>query len=226
MAFISAGLAHDVGHELATVSFLAAAVRKDPALGADNRRRLELIEREVALVQELVTHGTGAVGAAEDVSLNQLVAYLVEPLALVGATTVVAAPGPEVRLTVDRHALWRLLGNLVGNAVRAAGPVGRVWLTVADDPVPRVEVHDDGPGPTLGPPGRHGIGLAVARSLAACCGADLTLAPDPAGGTVATLRFGSRPTSPSPASALVPASRSEQPGERRAERPGRPAVDA
>lgn len=197
MAFISAGLAHDVGHELATVSYLAAVVRGDPALGADSRRRLELIEKEVARVQELVAVGAGPDAAAEEVALNRLVADLVEPLALAGPTTVVVAPGPEIRLTVDRHALWRLLGNLVGNAVRAAGPSGRVRVAVGADPVPCVEVHDDGPGPSAGPPGAHGLGLATSRRLARRCGAVLTLRPAPDGGTVACVRFEPRPSEPS-----------------------------
>lgn len=202
VAFISAGLAHDVGHELATVAYLAAVVRSDPALGRDNRRRLELIEQEVARVQELVAVGSHT--APEEVALNPLVADLVEPLALAAPTAVTAALGPEIRLTVDRHALWRLLGNLVGNAVRAAGPSGRVRVAVVADPVPGIEVHDDGPGPCTGPPGSHGLGLRTSRQLARRCGAVLSLRPGPQGGTVARVRFEPRPSATAPPTRSAP----------------------
>ena len=54
METLSPALAHDIGHELATISFLVSAVRADPALHADSHRRLRLIEREVERLQELV----------------------------------------------------------------------------------------------------------------------------------------------------------------------------
>jgi signal transduction histidine kinase len=169
-------------------------VRSDPALQPDNLRRLELIERELARVQELVALGVGPDEAPEEVSLGRMAAEVVEPFDLAGTTSVIAQVDAEVRLTVDALALWRLLGNLVGNAVRAAGPGGRVSVHVRDDGGARIEVHDDGPGMTAGPPGRAGLGLPTSRRLARRCGAALTFAPRPGGGTVAGVRF--RPRTP------------------------------
>jgi signal transduction histidine kinase len=197
--YLSAGLAHDIGHDLATVSCLTAAVRRDPALHPDNRRRLELIEREVARLQEMVGGREDDVAdALEEVSLPALVGEVVEPFALISSTALSTQPVADVRLTLDVHAMWRLLANLVGNAVRAAGPHGRVQVTVRADPRPQIEVRDDGPGPTAGPPGRAGLGLPTSRALAARCGADLSVSAAPEGGTVARVCFGASRSVPAP----------------------------
>jgi signal transduction histidine kinase len=188
---IGAALAHDIGHELALVSYLVSTVRRDPAIRPDNRRRLEVVDREVARLQELI--GLGAEDTTEaPVSLSAVVADVVDPLALSGPTTVVTTSTDDVRVRVDGRALWRLLANLVGNAVRAAGPGGTVRVRVLDRPWPAVEVHDDGPGPDAGPAGHRGLGLAIATDLAARCGADLSLAPAEGGGAVARVAFGAR----------------------------------
>jgi two-component sensor histidine kinase len=63
-------------------------------------------------------------------------------------------------------------------------------LEIVDAPAPAVEVRDDGPGPGRGPGGSEGCGLEIVRSLAAECGAGLTLAPRPGGGTTARVEFG------------------------------------
>jgi signal transduction histidine kinase len=91
-------------------------------------------------------------------------------------------------------ALWRLLANLVGNAVRAAGPDGQVRLGVHGDPVPHIDVHDTGPGFGLGPPGEAGLGLSTSRLLAGRCGAVLAIESPPAGGTLVRVRFTRRGT--------------------------------
>ncbi len=188
METVSAALAHDIGHELATIAFLVSAVRADPALRADNHRRLCLIEREVERLQELVGLRTEEIPEPE-VSLTRLLAEVAGPLALRGPAAVVTSPSPDVRLPVDARSLWRLLSNLVHNAVRAAGPAGTVRLLVRQGPPPCIEIHDDGPGFGAGPAGHRGIGLATAGRLAARCGATLTFGAADGGGTVAQISF-------------------------------------
>ncbi len=195
METVSASLAHDIGHELATLSCLVSAVRADPAVRGASHRRLGLIEREVERLQELV--GLRTEEAADlEVSLPGLVAEVVEPLALSGPTAVITHPSPDVRRRVDARSLWRLLSNLVNNAVRAAGPEGTVRLLVLEGPPPVIEVHDDGPGFGSGPSGHRGLGLETSRTLAARCGAVLGFAAADGGGTVARISF--RTASPAP----------------------------
>lgn len=188
MEMVSAALAHDIGHELATVSCLISAVRADPALHADSHRRLTLIEREVERLQELVGLRSGDVGDPE-VSLLDLIADVADPLALRGPAAVVTETSPDVRVYVDDRALWRLLSNLVHNAVRAAGRDGTVRLVVRAGPPPVIEVRDDGPGLGAGPAGHRGLGLQTSHALAARCGAELTLGAAEGGGTVARISF-------------------------------------
>jgi signal transduction histidine kinase len=189
MEMVSAALAHDIGHELATLSYLVSAVRADPALRADSQRHLRLIEREVERLQELV--GLGGDDAEEpDVSLAGLLAEVADPLAVRGPATVVTDPSPDVRLPVDARLLWRLVSNLTHNAVRAAGPGGTVRLLVRSGPPPVIEIHDDGPGFGAGPAGHRGLGLPICRALAARCGSTVTFGPAVGGGTVARICFG------------------------------------
>jgi len=203
MRSISADLAHDIGHDLATVSCLLAVVRRATTLEPDHRRRLELVEREVIRVQTLVGMGCGT--GTESVALRDVVAEVVEPVAMSTATELIVDPVADVRLTVDADSLWRLVANLVGNAVRAAGPDGRVQVGIRrgahGEPEPCIEVTDDGPGLGSGPPGAAGLGLPTSRELAARCGAELELTSPPSGGTVACIRFtdpahGTAPTAP------------------------------
>jgi signal transduction histidine kinase len=194
METVSAALAHDIGHELATLSCLVSAVRADPALStlhADSHRRLGLIEREVERLQELVGLRSGTPDDTDDtdVSLRGLVAEVADPLALRGPATVLTDPSPDVRLPVDGRLLWRLLANLAQNAVRAAGPGGTVRFRIHAGPPPVVEIHDDGPGFGAGPSGHAGLGLPTAHHLAARCGAVVTFGPAAGGGTVATIHF-------------------------------------
>src|SRR5260370_10241114 len=50
------GLLHDLGHELTTLSYLAQAVRGDPALPSGSRARMELVSLEVSRLTDIVTH--------------------------------------------------------------------------------------------------------------------------------------------------------------------------
>jgi signal transduction histidine kinase len=72
-----------------------------------------------------------------------------------------------------------VITNLVDNAVRAAGPTGRVRLgvhparSVGQDVV--IDVVDDGPGFPFGPPGSSLRGLELVNRLLTACGGRLEL---------------------------------------------------
>jgi signal transduction histidine kinase len=128
-------------------------------------------------------------------------------------TTAISAPGvsvdicvpPGVTITGGPDELSRMFRNLADNAVRYAR--GRVLITAeATDPL-TVEVIDDGPGipasermrvfdrfvrldPSRGHAGgSSGLGLAIAREIAAAHGATIVLDEAEGGGTRAVVTF-------------------------------------
>lgn len=114
----------------------------------------------------------------------------------VRATLVWDAPQP-VMLTAPPGAVAVIFGNLLRNALRAAGS-GSVRIRVRED---AVELHDDGPGvpadelPQVFEPGFRGrdggsgMGLYIARVLAQRFGWQLSLDNHPQGGAVARWRL-------------------------------------
>jgi signal transduction histidine kinase len=89
------------------------------------------------------------------------------------------APERDGILMADAGQLGQVFMNVIGNAVEAAGPGGRVSVALAAMPrAARIEVRDSGPGPSpelaerlfepfvTGKPDGVGLGLAVARQAA------------------------------------------------------------
>lgn len=112
---------------------------------------------------------------------------------------------PGVRAELDRRRLDVIVANLVGNALRhGAPPVTVTLFATADDLT--VEVADHGPGLTKAT-ARHvfdrfykadnartrsegsGLGMAIAQENAHLHGGAITVADNPAGGAVFTLRL-------------------------------------
>jgi len=139
-----------------------------------------------------------------------------------------AGRAPQVR--ADAALLWRVLGNLLDNAVRYTEG-GGVMLAVrrarlADGrPAWRLEVRDSGPGIAVhqreavfeefyrahdphraGGEQGHGLGLAVARRMARLMGTEVRLhsAAGCGAGAVFSLTLEALPDAPSPAPAYAP----------------------
>lgn len=121
--------------------------------------------------------------------------------------------GPESAIMVngDAHLLHELIGNLIDNAIRYSGRSATVTLTLDIDPV-RIAIDDDGPGilederalvmerfyrgAASDTAGGCGLGLPIAREIAARHGAKLAIASGSSGrGTrlVVTFPSGSPP---------------------------------
>ena len=180
------GLLHDLGHGLATVSYLADDMRTDPALSGTARHRLELMGRDLARLLDLVA---GDPAPPEPVDVRVLLGQVAAARDC-GSPVLALRPGEPVMLCTDPTLLWRMVSNLVDNAVRAAGPGGVVELAAADDAgAVRLEITDDGPGIGGGPAGTASMGLGIVTGLARACGGELHL--DAAGprGTCARLVF-------------------------------------
>ncbi len=166
------GLLHDVGHGLATLSYLADGLREDPQVPGGARYRLELMAEELVRLRELLD--LRAEPAAERVAVRDLLERLAAVTALSTGVAVEVLPGEDAVLRTDRTLLWRMVRNLLDNAVRAAGQRGRVQIALerdADEVV--IDVVDDGPGFGAGPAGSASLGLRVVRGLAEECGASV-----------------------------------------------------
>lgn len=111
--------------------------------------------------------------------------------------TLVMTPGPPVEALLDPGRIAQVLVNLLGNALRACDPGGRVSVTArtGDSPAPHVEitVQDDGVGIAAhdltriftrfervehpgrpAPAGGSGIGLTIARGITRAHGGNIT----------------------------------------------------
>lgn len=165
------------------------------AASADIREMDELIDASLAVMRE---QSGGAVGVLD---LAAMLQSLVDDLAEQGQPVDVAADLPAARVRAHPASLRRIVGNLVGNALRY-GQRAHLGLAVVAGGV-ALHVDDEGPGippellehvfqpwvrlPGERQPGGSGLGLAIARDLAQREGGTLTLANRPEGGLRATL---------------------------------------
>ncbi len=172
------GLLHDVGHGLATVVLLMEAARGAAPPGSDERL-LRMAETETARLLATVHRGLhGGAGVPEEgVAIRDVLERIVELANCSRSTSVVMTAGSDVAASVDAIALWRIVGNLVDNAVRAAGPSGHVEVALSEAPGggALIEVIDDGPGFRSGPPGVARTGLDVVGRLLAAGGGHLEI---------------------------------------------------
>lgn len=170
------GLLHDVGHGLATLSYLAEGMREDPTLSGCLQQRLDLMNQELARLLELVDLKSRE-PVPEVFDARVLLERLRSVTASSTAVRVTLRAGPAVTLRTDRTLLWRMVSNLVDNAVRAAGPAGSVEIAVERDDrgETTIEVADDGPGFGNGPGGSASLGLGLVSGLAGMCGASLRI---------------------------------------------------
>ncbi len=116
------------------------------------------------------------VPAVAEVGLRSLAGQVTKLARIAHEGSVILEPGPEVTVEASPALLWRVLTNVVDNAARAAGPYGRVGVTVsAVDDQAAVDVIDDGPGFGQGPPGAASLGLGVVTTLLESCGGALEI---------------------------------------------------
>lgn len=168
------GLLHDVGHGLATVALLLEAARGGAAPTFGNRL-LDLVEAETDRLLSTIHTGLRTAGSTEAVAVRPVLEQIVELAGHTRATAVMLDPGADVVLPLGPVLLWRVVTNVVGNAVRAAGPDGhvRIALTRQDNGTVHVDVLDDGPGfahaPSASPGPGTGLGV-VTRPLSSCGG--------------------------------------------------------
>jgi signal transduction histidine kinase len=94
------------------------------------------------------------------------------------------------RVAAHPVVVLRILTNLMDNACRAAGPGGRVRLTVrAGGDRATLVVADSGRGFGRGEPGRASLGLDIVAAMARRGGGSVEMGTSDLGGTAATVTF-------------------------------------
>lgn len=187
------GLLHDLGHDLFTLSCLTRTVLDDREIAEGTRRRVSLIGQEISRLMELVHTAGDLPPVRHEVDVRALLTGIAAAAGECEPATVRVVPGDRIMVRTDEQALWRMVANLVGNAVRAVAADGIVELSVTEgDGVVAVEVSDDGTGlvgSTTGPKGWLSLGLAIVAGLADREGATLLMAPRIPCGTRIRLEF-------------------------------------
>lgn len=202
----------DAAHELRTpiAGVQAAAetlLHHDDQLDRQERQHLQALlvreaERAGALISDLLAAARLDAGIDLDlapVSLRTLAHTEIDRVRLLHPEATVTMSGPEVVARADAAKVSSILRNVIDNAMRAAGPQGKVHVVIREqDHFAIAEVWDSGPGV---PPsereriferlvrldhdrakdtGGSGLGLAIARGYARAHGGDLSC-EDPRG---------------------------------------------
>ncbi|MGH3188240.1 MAG: sensor histidine kinase [Streptosporangiaceae bacterium] len=161
---------------VAAVLALAVMALADPDVGEETRALLEQIITQTEWLADIIGQWLDTADPpaprSRVTNLTRVVneAAAAERLTWHGELTV-AWPAEPVYSPVSRVNFRRMVANLLGNAIRAAGPSGRVSIKIERrDGHALIVIEDSGPG--FGPV-QEGFGLglsSVARSVVACRG--------------------------------------------------------
>jgi len=199
-----ADAAHELRTPIAGVQAVAEAALA-PGMAPEERERLHLLllresRRAGRLVDDLLVLARLDAGIdlrREPVDLLELARGEAERAQLVAPDQQVEVRGEPVTVSGDASRLAQVLGNLLDNARRHAGP-GTVTIAVSGGAPATVLVTDDGPGvppadrerifdrlvrldEARGEDGGAGLGLAIARGIARAHGGDLRCVDPPSG---------------------------------------------
>ncbi len=183
-------LSHDIRHELATIMLLASLLESAPDVGPDSRQRARQILGETRWLEQLQRAYDSTVSPYEEqvssnVELIPLHIFAAEVLRAVrlSTSTATSLTAEEAWVRAERLACWRVLRNMVDNAVRAAGPNGQVDVRVENQAGwVMIRVDDDGPGFGAVPPGSDSLGLDIVQEFAIAAAGHLEIGRSVLGG--------------------------------------------
>jgi signal transduction histidine kinase len=185
---LAAGLAHEIRNPLGGIAGSIQLLRENPALSDEDRELCEIIQREAARLDDLVTNMMDLVRQRKpeftDVDAARIARDVVELAAKSGRggsdVGVVYFGAESAIVRADAAQLKQLVWNLVRNAVQASSPGEEVAVSVvfSDTGEAVLSVTDSGPG--IEPEARErlfdaffttrshgtGVGLAVVKAIA------------------------------------------------------------
>ena len=180
-------LHHDMRQPLAAILALVGAAEAQPEVPDMVRACLDQIAEESRRMLALCRSVLEQRAAPRPLSIGHL-AYSVAESCQTATGCRIEFDIDHVLAEVDEVGLRRAVGNLLDNAARAAGPSGRILLSVGREGTSvRISVAVSGPGFAAGPPGAASLGLDIVRRLAAEHGGRLEMATSPLGGALVTL---------------------------------------
>jgi signal transduction histidine kinase len=185
---VAGGLAHQLRNTAAGARLaIQLHLAEQPPTDAEPLAvALKQLDRAEAILRQFLDLGKPAPQKSETLNFSEIVREQVELLqaqALHAGTELQTDIGDHVMIHGDADALGHLAGNLIGNALEAAGPGGQVQVVL--DPE-TLTIGDSGPGvpsellPRLftpfatARPGGVGLGLAVAHRAATAHAGTLT----------------------------------------------------
>lgn len=182
---LAAGLAHEIRNPLGAIVGSIQLVKGAPGLDEESRELCQLIERETARLNDLVSDMLDlarprppSLGRVDLARIAQDVVYLAARSGR-GSDVDLVYEGPNaLEVTADAGQLRQVLWNLVRNAIQVSSPGAKVTVRVEDrGDSPLLEISDHGPGIpsevqsqifdaffTTRPAG-IGIGLAVVKRI-------------------------------------------------------------
>lgn len=200
-------VSHDLKTPLTSIVSYVDLLKKEPTESEAAREYIEVLDRQSQKLKKLTTDLVDASKASsgalpvnlEKIDLGELLRQsageYTEKFAAASITPVLNAPEAETYVTADGRLLWRVLDNLLGNAVKYAQSGTRLYLeltpgetetvltlkNISREPlnIPAEElmerfVRGDGSRHTDG----SGLGLSIANSLMELMGGKLTLTLD------------------------------------------------
>lgn len=187
-------LSHDIRHELGTIMMLASLLSCAEDVGPDSRDRARQILGETRWLEQLqgayeeLQDRGGMAGRPAAIRLDVLTGEVIAAMKLSTSTRITFA-ATETWAYAEPLGYWRALRNVIGNAVRAAGPQGTVDVRVSAETGWAVaQVDDDGPGFGEIPPGFGSLGLGIVQDMVAGWGGELEIRRGVLGGCCVRLR--------------------------------------
>lgn len=188
-------LCHDLIEPAATIRWLVRAAEADS--GDELHDRLAAIATAAGQIAAICGDILDPPRRRPCVRLDRVAAEAIASARTryTGAIDIVSQPVTALACTGD---IIRILCNLLANACRAAGPVGRVVVAVGQaDGCARLTIADSGQGlagPTSG--GRAGLGLDIVGSLALKNGGTVNLGVSDLGGLAVTVQVPAQGANP------------------------------
>lgn len=200
-------VSHDLKTPLTSIVSYVDLLKKEPTESEAAREYIEVLDRQSQKLKKLTTDLVDASKASsgalpvnlEKIDLGELLRQsageYTEKFAAANITPVLNVPEEETYVTADGRLLWRVLDNLLGNAVKYAQSGTRLYMeltpgetetvltlkNISSEPlnIPAEElmerfVRGDGSRHTDG----SGLGLSIANSLMELMGGKLTLTLD------------------------------------------------